>query len=168
MKLFANFQKWQAGTTLIELIVYMSFFALFTAVLLNFFVSVLNIQLESESSSSVWQDGQFITERLIYDIQRAQNIVTPSGLGDSGSSLQITVNGIQYSYSVNGGNLELTNNQGTDRLNSVDTSVSNLLVRKIGNVSGKATARVSFTLTSIVVQKGGPEVRNFQTTVSTR
>ena len=62
----------------------------------------------------------------------------------------------------------MTNNQGTFRLNSEGTTVSDLNFQRIGIGPGKDTIIVSYTVTSTQKRKKGPEVKNYQTTIKLR
>ncbi|MBI3443435.1 prepilin-type N-terminal cleavage/methylation domain-containing protein [Candidatus Woesebacteria bacterium] len=153
------------GFTLIELLIYVGLMSIFIFVLTEIFLSVLDTQRESEASSSALQDGTFILSRLIYDVNRADAIVIPANLGDQTSSLQLTIDGVNYTYRLNGYNLEFTNNQ----LNSFGSRVTNFSVRRIGNPNGKNSVKVAFTIESTIQQSGGfLEIRNFDTTVGLR
>lgn len=156
------------GFTIVELLMYMAIFSILLLVLIQIFTSILDVQQESQTTSSVYQDGEFILARLKFDIQRAQSITLPSGLGSQNPSLQITIDGIDFIYNLDNGNLLLVNNLGTASLNGFDTLVSNLNFKRIGNENGKDTIVVVFTLTSKTVQRGGPQIKNFQTTVGFR
>lgn len=160
--------KYQAAFTLIEMIVYMSLLSILLMVLTGIFASALEVQKETEATSSVEQDGRFLLSRLAFDIERADTLVIPVNLGDTSSTLQIKIGGIDYAYSLAGGNLTLINNQGADMLNSFDTGISNLSLQRLGNTTGKNTIRVSFTVTSKTARAGGPEVKNYQTTIGLR
>lgn len=159
------------GFTLIELLLFMGMVSILLLVLTQMFVSVLDLQKESTAVSAIQEDGAMILSRMMYDISRADSIVTPSSLGQQTTSLQITTGGINYTYSLNNnGNLELTDNVGTDQLNSFNSTVSNLTFTRLGNniVGGKHTIRLAFRLTSKVRQAKGFEVKNFQTTIGIR
>ena len=156
------------GFTVIEMIVYMALLSVFIAVLSNIFTSSIDVQLDTEATSSVIHDGRFLLTRLSYDIRRAQSIMIPTNIGDTTTSLQLSIDSDTYTYNLTNGNLELTNASGTDRLNSIGTTVSNLTFQRIGNTNGKNTIRYGFTITSQTETAGGSEVRNFQTTVGVR
>ncbi len=156
------------GFTLIELLISMGLLAIILSVLTSLFVSVIDTQLESQATSSVDQDGRFILAKLSYDIRRATSIAIPATLGAQGSTLQIIVNGVSYTYALNGNTLELTNNQGTEKINSPNTTVSNLFFRRLGNtLGGKNTVEIQFTVTSIIT-KPDVETRSYKTTVGLR
>ena len=164
------------GFTLIELLIYMGIMTILLTVLTQTFTSILDAQLESQSTSAVQQDGRFILARLSYDIHRVQNqdIVSPSSLGQQTTSLQLTINGVNYAYSLNNGNLQLVNNLGTNNLNSSETTISSLTFKRLGNnssatlLSPKNTLQIKYTVTSKVIRPNGPETKDFQTTIGIR
>lgn len=159
----------QLGMTLIELIIYMGLLSIFLVVLTSVFSSIINVQLESKSVSSVEEDGRYLLNRLTYDLRRASSITTPASIGGSGSTLALVIDGSTYTYSQNGTNLQLVSPAGTDIINSIDTQISNLNFRRIGNVSGKNTIVVSFTITSAIKKMGNvAETKDIQTTIGVR
>ena len=129
------------------------------------FVSILDTQLSSETASAVAQDSRYILSRFAYDIGRASTIVTPVSLGDQSSSLTIRIGPSNYTYAVSGGSLMLTTASVSAALNSYGTNVSNVSFRRYGNVSGKHSVRIAFTLASVTQKTNGSEIQNFQTTI---
>lgn len=158
------------GFTLIELLIYMGMLSIFLAVLSQIFGFILDAQLESQSTSSVHRDGRFILSKLTYDIHNAQSIVTPVNLGGQSTNLQLTIDGINYTYSLSNGNLEVDNGTETNNLNSGDTIVSGLTFTRIGNsvANAKNTVQISYTVTSKIQRPNGMETKDFQTTIGIR
>lgn len=160
------------GFTLVELLLYMGLLSFLLAVLTSIFVSVVDVQLESQATSTVNQDGDYIISRLNYDIGRAKQLILPANPADQSPTLNILINGINYTYSLNGQDMTLTNNLGTFTLNSFDTIVSNLNFKNISNspaeATQSATINISFTLASKTTRQNGPEVRNIGTTIGLR
>ncbi len=155
--------------TLIEMLIYMGIMSAFIVVLTNIFVSVLDVQLQSQAVSSVEQDGRFILSRLSHDIRRAQSITTPASAGSSAQSLVLVIGGSTYTYSDSSGSLTLNSPLGLGSLTSFDTTVSGFTVTRIGNTSGKHSLQINFTLTSVTVSNADrPEIKSFQTTVGLR
>lgn len=158
-----------AGMTLIELIIYMGLLSIFLVVLTSVFSSIINVQLESKSVSSVEEDGRYLLNRLTYDLRRASSITTPASIGGSGSTLALVIDGSTYTYSQSGTDLRLVSPAGTDIINSIDTQISNLNFTRIGNVSGKNTIVVSFTITSATKKMGDlAETKDIETTIGIR
>ncbi|MBI2034423.1 MAG: prepilin-type N-terminal cleavage/methylation domain-containing protein [Candidatus Levybacteria bacterium] len=155
------------GFTLIELLISMGLMSVILTILTSLFVSVIEAQLESQATSSVDQDGRFILTRLSYDIHRANSIVIPATLGGQGETLQFISSGITYTYTLNGSILNLTDNTGTEIVNSPRTTVTNVSFRRLGNtLSGKNTIEIQFTVTSTVTRP--QETRTYKTTVGIR
>ena len=163
-----NSRRSRAGFTLVEIIMYMGILAFLLLILTQLLSSILGIHLESQASSAIQQDGRFILARLTYDINRAESIVLPATPSAQSSSLQQVLDSITNTYSLSGGNLLITNNLGSDNLNSYGTTVSNLSFRRLGNIGGKNTITIAFTLQSVTAREKGPEVKNFQITAGTR
>ncbi len=160
--------KRKKGLSIVELIIYMGLLSILLVVLTDVFVSIIDVRKESEAVSAVEQDGNYILARLFYDVSRASSISTPASLGASTSSLLITIGGVNYTYSLNGSNLQLVNNNGTDVLNSINTTVSSPTFLRIGNSGGKNTIQISFTVSSVTQRNHGPETKTYQTSVGLR
>lgn len=155
------------GFSLIEFLIYMGVLSLLIFALSDLFSSTLDVQRESESSSSVDQDSQYILTRLSYDMHQASAMSTPSSAGQTSSSLQIIVNSVNYTYSLDGnGNLQLATNLGTDQVNSVNTKLTNLAFQRIGNSTSTDTIIVQMTIQSRTKRKGGVETRAIETTLA--
>ncbi len=153
------------GFTTIELLLYMGILTILISVLASIFGAIIDSKLESEATSSVDQDGRYILARLSRDMQSATSIASPAA-GLQGSALQISVNSIAQTYAVNISNdLQITKSGQSDNLNSVDTSVSNLTFKRIGNGDVDDTIQMQFTLTSKIQRRAGTsEVKSFKTT----
>lgn len=156
------------GFTLVEMMIYGAILMSFLVVLTALFSSLIETQLSSESHSSMAQDGIYIYSRLSHDMGQASEILLPVALGSPSALLQLTINGSPHTYAVNGDNLEVTNSLGTIRLNSADTSVSNILFQRLGNSAGKQSIQIEFTLTSLIERGQGAENRSFKTTFALR
>ena len=169
-----NFKKiniyFQKGVTMIELLLYMGILSVLLMMLTSIFISALDVQSESQTTSSVEQDGNYILARLSYDIHRAQSINIPTANGVTNNNFQIIIGGVNYTYSMDGNNnLILTNNLGVNNLNNYGTSVSAFSAQRLGNAGGiENTLRITFTVTSRTKRISGFEVKNFQTNLSLR
>jgi hypothetical protein len=155
-----------AGFSLMELIISMGILMVLIGVLTTLFGQILDVQLESQATSSVDQNGRFIMVRLTHDMQSASEIVTPEDPGDETDTLQITVNSVDYIYTLDSnGNLLLTQNSQSDQLNNDAVRVSGLSFTRIGNGDSNDTVRVEYTLTTKSQQLRGIEEKSFQTTL---
>lgn len=160
----------QKGVTVVELLLYMAILSVLLLILTSIFVSALDVASESNATSSVEQDGNYILAKLAYDIHRAQSINIPSSNGATSNSFQIVVGGVNYTYSTDANNdLILTNNLGANNLNNYDSSISAFLVQRLGNTGGvENTLKVNFTITSRTKRISGFEKKDFQTNLSLR
>ena len=161
---------YQKGTTIVELLLYMAILSIFLTVLASVFVQALDVQSESQATSSVEQDGNYILARLNYDIHRAQSINIPATNGATANNFQIVIGGVNYTYSLDANNnLIITNNTGINNLNNYGTSVPAFSVTRLGNVGGiENTLKINFTVTSKVKRASGFETKNVETNLSLR
>lgn len=161
-------KKLARGFTLIELLLYVGILSLFLVVLTDMFGGAIDVQLESQSSGAVEQDGRYILQRLGYDMGRVEEITVPAAIGEQTASLELRAQGQPVAYSLTGTDLMITDASGSNLGNSALTQISNLTFLRLGNVGGKAAIQVQFTVTSKTVRVAGPQARNFQTTISLR
>src|SRR5258708_2619087 len=78
----------------------MGLLTILVTIMSSLFKTIVDVQLETKSASSVDQDGRFIIARLTHDMQSSQKIISPANPGDNLTSLQITVNSVNYTYSL--------------------------------------------------------------------
>ena len=133
------------GFSIIEMILYAGLLVLFLGVLSNLFLSSLDIKTESEATSYLGQDARLVLSRLNYDIKRADSITAPA-LGTSSTSLILNIDGVSYTYALSGEKIVLTNNLGSANLNGSETGVAKINFERIGNVGGKNSIKMSFTM----------------------
>lgn len=138
--------RFRKGFTLIELLIYMGLVAIFLGILTNLFISVLDLKNESLATSAVESDGRFILQRLIYDT------------GQEGTDSIIA------DYSLVGDKLV----RDGSNLNSSETSISNFETTPLGNLGGKQSLQVKFTVSSIRSDISGGEQREYQITLGSR
>jgi type II secretory pathway pseudopilin PulG len=171
-KLFKEKNKHQRGFTLIELVLYAGLLSILVGVMGTIFAQIVDVQLDSEATSSVDQDGRYIMSKMLYDMKALNTgdiVVTPANPGDTTTTLQLRINSINYTYSLDSnGNLLLTNGSTgeTNMLNSYNASVTGLSFQRIGSGGSNDTIRVNFTIQSRVEQNTGNESRSFQTTLA--
>lgn len=155
-----------SGFTMIELLIYMGLLAIFLLVLIEIFVSMVNVHLQSKADASVDEDGKFIIARLLYDIARANDVLTPAALGGAANTLALQIGSTTYTYVPNGGNLTLTDDIGTENVNSDGTTIVSASFTRLGNLGGKDTVQITVTLESKAHKTGASSgvVKTFQTT----
>ena len=158
----------EKGFTLIELAIYLGILSILLLILSSFFNSAMDTLLQSQATSPTEQDSKFILNRLMYDVTNADSLTTPANPGDQESTMQLVRNGITYTYTQTGNNLTITDNVGTDVLNSPQATISGLLFKRIGYTNERPTVQIKFTIISVTTAKTGKDSQSFQTTVSLR
>ena len=141
--------KKQNGFTLVEFLIQTALLAGFLVILTNLLVSIIEVKLNSETISSIEEDGRFIVARMNYDIHRASSMTTPATLGATSTSLVLVIGGSNYTYQLNGSNLELTDPLGAGLLNGSETIISGLSFQRLGNSGGKPTVKIQFSVDSV-------------------
>lgn len=142
------------GFTIVELLIYMVIVGTLLTVLGGILISTLDVQMESESVSTIEADGRFLLARISYDVHRSSSLTTPN--------LVLTIDGQTYTYAVANSILQLTTPSGTSHLTSPGVRITDFSVTRLGNPAGVPTVQIKFTLTN------GRETRNYQTTVGLR
>ncbi len=163
-----KFRMQRTGFTLLELLIFMGLFSVILVVLSSLFAATVQQQLETQGMSAVESDTAYILGRLQYDFDRADAVVTPASYGDITDTLTLDINGQDFTYTINGNSLELTNPTGSFQLQSTRSIVSSLSFQKIGNTGGNPTVRVQMTVSSVAENATGAETSQIDTIFSTR
>lgn len=156
------------GFTIIELVLYMGILSILLTVLSALFATIINVQLESKSTSGVDQTGRYIIAKLLFDTKSMSEVTLPAFPGEESTALQIQRNSIHYTYSLDSNNnLRIKNdNTGEENvLNSMDTQVTGLNFLRVGSGGNNDTVQVTFTVSSRIMQPKGQESRAFRTTL---
>ncbi len=160
------------GFTLVEMLIYMGLLTIFLAVIGTIFFSIIDLQLESQATSSVSESGRYLLSRISYDVHRAQSITTPASPGLSSPSLVLSIGGVTYTYAEVAGTpafLQLTAGGLVDALTGSDAQISNFSATRVGNASGKNSLKVSFTLESVTTSLSQKhETKDYSTTITLR
>ena len=145
----------QNGFTLIELSVYIGLLGILIIIMSQMFIAILDVRLESASTSVIQQDGGYIEARIAYDVHRASSILSPPlGQVASALSLDIIESGVHktYQYTLNGTDLVLSDGTDSDKLTSSGSAVTRFFVTRVGNSGtlpgAKDTVAVDMILTS--------------------
>src|SRR3989344_248577 len=160
----------RSGFSLVELMLYAAILSVILIVVTNIFLSIVDLQLESQSTSGLAQDGRYVLSRFNYDLRRASVINSPT-LGGSSSTLTVTIDGVPYLYLINtDSNLGLTIGSSPEVImNSYGTKVSDLMFTHLGNGTGEEDlVRIKYTVTSRTIRQEGVESRTYESTVGLR
>ena len=162
-------KKNKQGFTLVELLVYIGIFSVLLLVLTQIFISTINAQLSAQSSSGTSQDSRYILSRLIYDISRADALISPAAIGGAPvNNLTLKIGANNYVYTLTGSNLTLTVGAASDQLNGPDTEISTLEFTRLGDASNPPLVKVNYVLKSRVKTTSGYEIKNVDTVIGLR
>lgn len=163
-----KFHKYSRGLTLIELIIYMGLFSMFVTVLVQLFASSIETRLDAEGTSNANLDANYLLLHFEDVIHNATDITDPTLYGTPQNSLSITVDGDEYEYSLQDGNIIQTVDGTSTQVNSWGTTITNLSFERMRNSAGLDSVRISATVESVARNHNGPEIRTLQTTVGMR
>lgn len=161
--------KYQAGVTLVELIIYMGIFMGFMTLLSGLFVSILNVQQESMETARMEQDVQYLFARLQYDVSRASELVLPANNGDTGTVLILaTDTGVISYYAVDGQLLISVDGGPESSLSSSGNSITQFELQRLGNLDGIPSVRIEMDIESQYQGVAQPEKRELSYTFGLR
>ena len=165
-------QMSQKGTSLIEVILYIALFSIIIIVIVDLLITSGSLKTESESQSGLQIDAGFITSRLNYEIRNSDSITTPVVAGPSTNSLVLTSGSETHTFSLLGSNLLYQKTIGitttSANLNTVLTNVSSLNFQPMGNISGKLSIKINFTLTEGKATQQGNQTKNYEIIATSR
>lgn len=160
--------KKNRGFTLVEMLVGGGIMTVLLMILTQVFLQTLEMRLAAEAESAVTQDVRYIFSRLSYDMSRADAVTVPGNWGENGSSLTLDVGGEDYIYTLDQGNLTLSNDSGGSQINSVTVVVDSVMFTKLGEIDGKDSVQMSLEVSSVAQRTSGPVQRSLVTTVGIR
>lgn len=110
----------------------------------------------------------YLAQMLAFKAASLPGGALPASLGTTSNVMSLTIGGGSNQYAVVGGNLVLTNSNGSSNLNSDRTSVSDVTYQRVGNVNGAQSIKIKFTVTSRATLNQGPVSRTYETTVGSQ
>jgi len=141
------------GFTIVELLIYIGLLFILMTVLVELFVSVLKLQLTTQSTSASTQDIRFILSRFSYDLGGAGSILVPGNLGQTSDNLRFLKDGVLYSYSLDTeGKLLLNVGGSSDSLNGLDSKIENISFKRLGFLGGKPMIQIVFSVGDQTIQ----------------
>ena len=123
--------------------------------------------IESRNISYLDSDARFISTKLRNDIRRAASISTPAIVGETADELHFVFDTENYSYTLADGALQITDPNGTYRINSNQTYVNSFSVKNSSYESGSATLNFDIVLQSRTVSSSVDQI-NISFTVNKR
>ncbi len=133
------------GFTLVELMIYLGLSAIMLVILSQLFGTILEESVKVQNYSAVQTDGRYILGRLKTQLNNADSVSVPAGLGDSAGELIMIVGGTSYHYYVSNGHLYLNDSTGDYLISDLSTRVTDVVFTRTGNTGGKPVILIQFT-----------------------
>jgi len=165
-------KKPEEGTSLIELLLYFALLTIILIIAVDLMIRTSEFSLEASGQNVLQEDARYTTNRLAYDIHQANSITTPASLGQTTSTLTISVGTETHTYTLAGNNLEYQKivgpNTQTANLNSNLTKLNSLSFQRLGTSGGKPLIKITFEIEDVKGKKGGPTKKTFESVVGLR
>lgn len=142
------------GFSLVELMLFMALSGVFLAMTGQLLKSAIDFKLETTSSSAADLAGQFIYNRISYDLRRASSILVPASAGGTGTTLSLVINGQTHTYTLLNNRLLLTTPNGVEDISDSGVIVENFTVTKTGVDPQTPGVKLEFSLESVDVTGG--------------
>lgn len=157
--------KHKKAFTLVELLVTMGIFTALFSVLAQVFASVVEARLKSEVETQLAREQGWILARMAYDVHRAESIESVG----VGSTLNLTIGGVSYSYQVIDGMLYFGPAGAIRPILDHEIEATELVVTRMQDMAGTESVQVNLTLRARTELAGNLErERMVNTTYATR
>lgn len=156
------------GFTLVELVVYMGIMSILLVIFIDMFAILVNKQLETEASSSVQQDENYLFARFSYDFGQTKSIILPSMPSTPSGTLRLLIGSTTYDYYASSSSLIATSSGAINQLNSIDTTISNLSFQRLGTGNSNDVIQMKCDISSSTKEQSGYKVTHFATTFGIR
>ncbi|PIR53174.1 hypothetical protein COU76_02530 [Candidatus Peregrinibacteria bacterium CG10_big_fil_rev_8_21_14_0_10_49_10] len=162
--------RYRSGTSLVELLLFIGFFALVSGVVVALLFSSSEQRIRQQSIAQVDQTGIQLLQTLTRRIRRAERILDPA-LGETGALLllQMAQDGENPTIITQGNNGMLVAEGTTVRslTNSGNTIISNFVAQNTSPSTTRQSVHISFRISRTVPLPTNPEyVRVFDTLVT--
>ncbi|MBP6979568.1 hypothetical protein KBB41_00805 [Candidatus Curtissbacteria bacterium] len=146
------------GTTFVEVLLYIALLSIVIIFITDIILQTLSFMIESRNISYLDSDARFISTKLRNDIRRADSISIPATIGETTEELHFVFDTENYSYTLADGVLQITDPNGTYRINSNQTYVDSFSVKNTSYESGSATINFDIVLQSRTVSSSVDQI----------
>ena len=150
---------------MIEFILYMGLLGIMLVVITDLFTSIIELKLDTESLSAVEQDGRYLYLKLSYDVSRADTFTVNDLNPDE---LILNIGGTDYTYSIVNGDLIYSYGLVSEKLNSSDTTISDLSFEAVGTALKAKTVRINYAINSVTETVRGKKQILYSTTLKSK
>ncbi len=146
------------GTTFVEVLLYIALLSIVIIFITDIILQTLSFMIESRNITYLDSDARFISSKLRNDIRRAESVSTPATVGETAQELGFVFDTENYSYSLADGVLQITDPNGTYRINSNQTYVSSFSVKNASYELGSTTLNFDIVLQSRTVSSSVDQI----------
>lgn len=142
----------RSGTTLVELLLFLAFFALSSGVLLAFFFMTSEQRVRQQTISTVEQSGVQIMQTISNRIRNSERVLDPP-IGSSGSILALQLSDTELHPTIlalSGSSLVVVEANTIRQVSSDDVTISNVRIANTSVAADRATVLVQFTVSRTV------------------
>lgn len=137
----------QFGLTMVEFLVYFALFSILIVVINSLFITAIEQRSYDQSRSAIQQESEYVLSKLIDELYNTDQVLLPSELNSSTSTLQYIKNGEDHTISVVDQVLKLSRNGQVWNLTSPSILVSDLLFQWQSNSSNNSLIKFSAKFT---------------------
>ncbi len=157
------------GTTLVELLLFLAFFALSSGVLLSFFFMTSEQRIRQQTIAIVEQSGIQLLQTITHRIRNAERVLDPPS-GSSGSVLALELHDSDLHptiLSLSGAYLYVGEGNSVRRLSTDEVMISDMSVTNTSALENTPSVLLRFTVTrDIALTTPVHYVRQFEALVS--
>jgi len=147
-----KFCSHRPGTSLIELLMFLAFFALCSGVLIGVLVSSSEQRTRQQTIAAVEQEGMQLLQMLTRRMRRAERIAYPA-MGESSSALALQLADEAQDPTIialETGAIKVAEGSSIRTLSSDELTISGLLFQNTSASADAQSATISFTITKII------------------
>lgn len=160
--------SYQAGYTLIELLLYIAMIGVLLGAVVAFFGMTTDARVKNQSITEVNEQGTYVMDYIAQTVRNASAITSPA-IGASGSSLTLTVPMASLSptvFSLTSGVLQVKEGTATAvPLTSSKVQVSAFTITNLGRSGTSGIVKISFTINRL--NSSGLNEYDYQRTFTT-
>lgn len=136
------------GTTLVELMIFMSLIAIASGAMFSFFILTTDARVRQRAHANIEQVGVQLTQQLMYEVRTAERILLPQR-GMTGSVLVLQTESQEGSpmiFAVESGTLLVVRGTNTHLLSSDGFTVDDFVVTNVSATDTSPSVAISFAL----------------------
>lgn len=138
------------GFTLVEILIYMGLLMSFLVIVSAVFSITLSTQTDAVQTQQIEQDSHYLIAKLQYDIQNADELLSPVANGQTDDTFSLGVGATTWTYFVEAQQLKYNDGTSDYVLTSPDTRITTFSVQRLGNTDGLSSLTVDIELQNVL------------------